>query len=122
MAFCKICRREDAKVVPAQQPDNQPATEVSTTTEKPYFGESSRSLPTRTSSHYTDYRQIMQRSRRRLGQDREQEQTRETEEEEDGEETSSWVADHIRNQLGGISSENPCDDFEFHQLIYIYIY
>ena len=60
MAFCKICRREDAKVVPAQQPDNQPATEVSTTTEKPYFRESSRSLPTRTSSHYTDYRQIMQ--------------------------------------------------------------
>ena len=118
VAFCKICQREEAETVPAQQPDTPPATEISSTTKKPYFGESSRSLPTRTSSHFTDYRQTMQRSRRRPGQDRGQEQTREMEEGEgeEGEETSSWMADHIREKHGGIGSDNPNDDFEFHQL------
>jgi hypothetical protein len=116
VAFCKICRREAAEVEPALQPDTQPSTEISSTTEKPYIGESSRSLPTRTSSHHTDYRQTMQRPRRKAGLDRGQEQTMEGVEGEDVEETSSWMADHVREQHSGNGSENSLDDFEFHQL------
>ena len=104
-------------MLPAQQPDTQLDTEISSSIEKPYVGETSRSLPTRTSSHMTDYRQTLQqlqRPRRRLHQDRGQEDTREGDEE--GEETSSWMVDHLRDHHGGIGSENPWEDFEFHQL------
>ena len=97
VAFCKICRREAPELVPTQQP----GTEISSITEKPYVGESSRSLPTRISSHLNDFRQTMHRPRRRQGQDRGQKQSREREEGEEGEETSSWMADHVRDHQGG---------------------
>ena len=94
---------------PALQPGTQPSTEISSTTEKPYIGESSRSL-------HTDYRQTMQNHRRKAGLDRGQEQTMEGVEGEDVEETSSLMADHVREQHSSNGSENPLDDFEFHQL------
>ena len=67
-----------------------------------YQGESSRSVPTRASEHYCDYKAAMKKPAPvRRGE----------EEEEEG--SSSWMADHTRSHHGGIISANPLADYDF---------
>ena len=67
-----------------------------------YQGESSRSVPTRAGEHYCDYQAAMRKPAPvRRGED------------EEGEGSSSWMADHTRSHHGGIISANPLDDYDF---------
>ena len=91
VAFCLRCRERQQQ----QHPDGTSLTEGA------YLGESSRSIVFRIGTHFTSYRQAMSKQRRR---------------EATNEETSSFMADHMREEHGGQNSENPHDDFEFHLL------
>jgi hypothetical protein len=109
--FCKVCRREAAgQATQDSQQEEQEDREVTDTQEKAYIGETSNSLPTRIEDHLEAYSQAMRPGRRQGGNPRRQ--VGESEEEE----TSSWMADHMMEAHGGQKSEDPFEDFEFHQL------
>ena len=96
------------------QQQQQQGLEENDIPEEAYIGETSKSLVTRVRTHLRDYRQAMAKaSTRRGGNTRDRGEARE---EVEGEETSSWMADHVLERHGGRASENPQDDFEFHQL------
>ena len=115
--FCKVCRREAAERATQdsqqEEEEEQEGREVTDTKEKAYIGETSNTLPTRTETHLEVYSQAMRPGRRQGGNPRRQGEERE---EEEGEETSSWMADHMMEAHGGQKSEDPFEDFEFHQL------
>ena len=67
-----------------------------------YQGESSRSVPTRAGEHYCDYQAAIKKPPPvRRG------------DEEEGEGSSSWMADHTRSHHGGVISANPLNDYDF---------
>lgn len=66
-----------------------------------YHGESSRSVPTRSEEHYSDYKLAMKKPAP-VQVEGEEEQC-----------SSSWMADHTRSHHGGIMSANPADDYDF---------
>ena len=68
-----------------------------------YHGESSRSVPTRSGEHYCDYQAAMKKPAPVQRRD----------DEEEGEGSSSWMADHTRSHHGGVISDNPLDDYDF---------
>ena len=93
-----------------------------------YLGESSRSLPSRSSFHFRDYSQEMKKKKTGSKKVRDEESRREegegggrgrrgSEEEEDGEgmpaAISSWMAEHSRECHGGVISADPSQDYEF---------
>ena len=96
VAFCLKCRQRQQQQNPGQ----------TSHTEGAYLGESSRSIVFRIESHFKIYKQSMNKQRRggvsNPG--------------EASEETSSFMADHMRDEHGGQASNNPFDDFEFHLL------
>ena len=96
VAFCLKCRER-------QQQQNPGGAN---TVEGAYLGECSRSIVFRIESHFTNYRQTMNKQRRRGGFNPG----------EASEDTSSFMADHIREEHGNQASDNPFDDFEFHLL------
>ena len=66
-----------------------------------YHGESSRSVPTRSEEHCSDYKLAMKKPAP-VQREGEEEQC-----------SSSWMADHTRSHHGGIMSANPADDYDF---------
>jgi hypothetical protein len=69
-----------------------------------YQGETSRSVVSRAREHYNNYRAAMKkpppaRTSSQAG--------------EEGEEGSSWLADHARSHHGGVISNDPCEDYDF---------
>ena len=94
VAFCLQCRAEQL-----QQDENN-------FTEGAYIGESRKSVVTRIESHFASFRQAMAKQRRQLT----------TDTNDAPEETSSFMADHVREKHGGNTSQNPHKDFEFHIL------
>ena len=94
VAFCLQCRAEQL-----QQDENN-------FTEGAYIGESRKRVVKRIESHFASFRQAMAKQRRQLTADTN----------DAPEETSSFMADHVREKHGGNTSQNPHKDFEFHIL------
>ena len=115
-ARCRRCRTEQLQ---AGKLENEVVESI-------YIGESSRSLPTRCSSHFRDYRQEMKKKRTvnlTVPGGRPQNRTRvESEGEEEGKRggegeggggVSSWLADHSRTAHNSVMSPIMTEDYEF---------
>ena len=111
--FCNECWREKEQALDqggTNRKQQQQSLEGNDIPEEAYIKEKSKFVVTRMRTHLLDYRQAMAKaSRRRGGDTRDRGEARE---EVEGEDTSSWMADHVLERHGGQASENPLDDFE----------